>query len=202
VKIGNLHINWMSYDHQLIIERRVAQTITTQPEPRMIIARMARSEVKNYLAELAEEAEVPFGNPAGFLRGIRTYLDGISSTTPLTDPDEPYDAAADAPFNVIDKITLHDTTEDREFCGATPDLPEEIKWPVCSLAPHEDDRHESADYYWIDGSPAVLMSEPVLVALSLKCRMYGAQDYHTPCSGTVDDGTGGACLCRCHGRFY
>jgi len=43
------------------------------PEPgygREVIAKMARSEVKNYLADLAEQAEVPFDDPVSFLRNI------------------------------------------------------------------------------------------------------------------------------------
>lgn len=34
---------------------------------RALIAKMARSEVKNYLAELAEQAGVPFTSPVGFI---------------------------------------------------------------------------------------------------------------------------------------
>lgn len=40
------------------------------PEVSESVARMARSEVKNYLAELAEEAEIPFGGAAEFLRVV------------------------------------------------------------------------------------------------------------------------------------
>lgn len=38
------------------------------------VSRMARSEVKNYLAELAEDAEMPFSSPEAFLRLVRTKL--------------------------------------------------------------------------------------------------------------------------------
>lgn len=37
---------------------------------RELVARMARSEAKSYLAALAEEASLPFGTPAQFLAGI------------------------------------------------------------------------------------------------------------------------------------
>jgi hypothetical protein len=33
--------------------------------------------------------------------------------------------------------------------------------------------------------------------LSLKCKLY-ADRQHRPCSGTIDDGTGRLCECRCH----
>lgn len=40
------------------------------PMGRMHIARMARSEVKNYLAELAEKAEMPFNSPSEFIKAL------------------------------------------------------------------------------------------------------------------------------------
>jgi len=40
------------------------------PAGRQLVARMARSEVKNYLAELAEQAEVPFDDPVSCLRNV------------------------------------------------------------------------------------------------------------------------------------
>jgi hypothetical protein len=179
VKIGRLHVNWMSYEHQLLIEARVAHTIRTQPEPRNIIAKMARSEVKNYLAQLAEEAEMPFGDPAGFLRAIQFNVTqwgsnvtqwGSSSTNPQPDDDR------------------------RDFCNATP---KDCTWPVCNRLEHDDDWHESADYNWTGGSPAVLKSGSG--ALSLKCKMYGDRQ-HTPCSGTSDEDVPRPCTCACHGQ--
>jgi hypothetical protein len=41
------------------------------PSALAVVAKMARSEVKNYMAELAEDAGVPFGSPAVFLRLIQ-----------------------------------------------------------------------------------------------------------------------------------
>ena len=51
------------------IEDRVNEHLVTQ-DVRKIIARMARSEVKNYLADLAERAEVPFDGPENCLRNV------------------------------------------------------------------------------------------------------------------------------------
>lgn len=59
-------------------QRRVKKTVKelateylASQEAREIVARMARSEVKNYLAELAEGAEMPFGDGASFLAYVR-----------------------------------------------------------------------------------------------------------------------------------
>ena len=46
------------------------------PEVSALIAKMARSEVKNYLAELAEKAEMPFHGADGFLRDIQLVVMG------------------------------------------------------------------------------------------------------------------------------
>jgi hypothetical protein len=48
---------------------------------------------------------------------------------------------------------------DGEFCCATPGMPKGVNWPVCSRRPHDDNRHESADYYWIDRGPAAIKSD-------------------------------------------
>lgn len=40
------------------------------PAASAIIARVARGEVKDYLAEIAEQAGVPFSGPAEFVRGL------------------------------------------------------------------------------------------------------------------------------------
>lgn len=47
---------------------RIRRFVAVDPAIRQVIARMARSEVKNYLAQLAEEAEVPFDDPVSCLR--------------------------------------------------------------------------------------------------------------------------------------
>lgn len=43
------------------------------PAASAIVAKVARSEVKNYLAELAEQAEVPFTGPVEFIRGLHIF---------------------------------------------------------------------------------------------------------------------------------
>jgi hypothetical protein len=83
------------------------------------VAKMARSEVKNYLAELAEESELPFGDVAGFLRGLKTLMAGVSTTNLAH--DEPADGCnctcsncsgcLDAPFNVIDMEEAQDAQD-------------------------------------------------------------------------------------------
>ena len=40
------------------------------PVARAVVAKTARSEVKNYLALLAEEAGLPFGDPVQFLTAL------------------------------------------------------------------------------------------------------------------------------------
>lgn len=40
------------------------------PAAAAIVARVARGEVKNYLAEIAEQAGVPFGAPADFVHQV------------------------------------------------------------------------------------------------------------------------------------
>jgi type III secretion system FlhB-like substrate exporter len=70
MKIGALHITWRT--SQKIRDDRLAVLtyLATTESARAIIAKMARAEVKNYLAELAEQAEVPFGDPAEFVRDL------------------------------------------------------------------------------------------------------------------------------------
>jgi hypothetical protein len=38
---------------------------------------------------------------------------------------------------------------------------------------------------------------PLVLPMSLKCRIYG-NAAHAPCSGTRDDGSGDPCECWCH----
>jgi hypothetical protein len=106
MKIGPIEIMWHPGTTTTLREA-VLEHMKTDPEVGMIAAKMARSEVKNYLAALAERAEYPFDSPAGFLRAIRVNLTHFGTSANLND-DEPYDQDADAPFNVIDKITLRD----------------------------------------------------------------------------------------------
>jgi hypothetical protein len=69
MKIGNLHMTWLTSQAARNQEDVVIRFLRDHPAGHAVIARMARSEVKNYLAELAEAAEVPFGDPVQFIRG-------------------------------------------------------------------------------------------------------------------------------------
>jgi hypothetical protein len=161
VRIGNLSAAWLP-GRQVI--GQACRDFLGGPSSHQAVARMARSEVKNYLAELAEEAEMPFDNPAGFLRAVHLEMTRFGSSTGdatcqctcANCSGCTGDVELDSPFSVINRVEFHgDVLPDDEFCCATPGVPEGVNWPVCSLPPHDDGRHESADYYWIDG-PAVL----------------------------------------------
>jgi hypothetical protein len=129
--------------------RDVALTHISGPDGQSMIARMARSEVKNYLAELAEEAEMPFVSAAGFLRGVRSSMFSITNATDADDDSsicgaEPYapgsegydgaqcvlpaghagahnDSPIDAPFNVIDRWNIYDQETDNTVSPFTLD---------------------------------------------------------------------------------
>jgi hypothetical protein len=73
MKIGALHITWSTSDRDRQV-RRIARNYMVGPDGREIVARMARSEVKNYLADLAELAELPFVSPQVFLKVVRAVL--------------------------------------------------------------------------------------------------------------------------------
>jgi hypothetical protein len=107
MKIGALEVNW--HRGSSTLRETVLQHMKDDPEVRMIAAKMARSEVKNYLAALAEQAEYAFDSPAGFLRGIRVNLTHFGSVTNLNlGEDEAYDQDADSPFNLLDHIVVRD----------------------------------------------------------------------------------------------
>ena len=72
------------YNSATALRDKALEMLSTDPTIRQLIAKMARSEVKNYLAELAEEAELPFGNPASFLRNVGVMTRGVTQTR---DPD-------------------------------------------------------------------------------------------------------------------
>jgi hypothetical protein len=170
MKIGTIEINWHRGSTTTLREA-VLEQMKTDPEVRVIAAKMARSEVKNYLAALAEEADYAFDSPAGFLRAIRV---NISTTNlPARDEDEPYDQEMDAPFNVIDTITVVDKITGKVLADG--------EFPSTVIN---------------SGIPDLTNAPP----LSLKCKVYGDQS-HTPCSGTVDDGTNSLCTCQCHMRW-
>lgn len=60
------------------------------PVARAVVAKIARSEVKNYLAELAEQADIPFISPLGFVTALQGASRGVASgdlTVVVTRPD-------------------------------------------------------------------------------------------------------------------
>lgn len=59
MKIGNLHIAWMSSRTEEMVGIELRKQLRSL-ETRESIARISRSEVKNYLAEVAERAEIPY----------------------------------------------------------------------------------------------------------------------------------------------
>jgi hypothetical protein len=107
MKIGAVEIHW--HPGTSTLRESVLEHMKADPEVRMLAAKMTRSEVKNYLAALAEQAEYPFDSPAGFLRAIRVNLTNFGSAANLDrDGDDPYDQDADAPFNVFEHVVIRD----------------------------------------------------------------------------------------------
>lgn len=82
MKAGPFEFHWHPGPGTVAAE--VRDYLAGAPEVQRAVARMARSEVKNYLAELAEEADVPFGSPSGFLGAVRAMLaeDSVIDTLP------------------------------------------------------------------------------------------------------------------------
>jgi len=77
MRIGAIEVHWLRR-HPVSGLRELPWGALRQdlsPAARQAVARVARSEVKNYLAELAEDSEIPFGNPAGFLRNLKNIMD-------------------------------------------------------------------------------------------------------------------------------
>lgn len=69
MKIGALEIYW--HPGGSSIHKAITSMVKTYPPFHSLVAKMARSEVKNYIAELAEQAERPFNDPAQFLRDLK-----------------------------------------------------------------------------------------------------------------------------------
>lgn len=69
MKIGALEIHW--HPGTSTLRTTVLQHLRDDPQVQIIAARMARAEVKNYLAELCEQAEVPFTGPVEFVRDLK-----------------------------------------------------------------------------------------------------------------------------------
>lgn len=70
MRIGPLEIAWRVSHKRRDDEAAVLSYLSDHPRPREIVCRMARSEVKNVLAEYAEQAEVPFDDPVSCLRNV------------------------------------------------------------------------------------------------------------------------------------
>jgi hypothetical protein len=70
MKLGALEIYW--HPGTSTLRETVLRHLRDDPQVRVIAARMARSEVKNYLANLAELCEMPFTSPEGLIQALRT----------------------------------------------------------------------------------------------------------------------------------
>jgi hypothetical protein len=70
VKIGALHVTWLTSQKRRDGEAAVLTYLAHHPKARELTAKLARSEIKNYLAGLAEDAEVPFDDPVSCLRNV------------------------------------------------------------------------------------------------------------------------------------
>jgi hypothetical protein len=97
MKIGALEIYW--HPGGFSVHATIAATMRTHPPFRALLAKIARAEVKNYMAELAEDAEMPFIGPAEFLRIVRSETTKTATTGSPEDPanDAPYKMKADNP---------------------------------------------------------------------------------------------------------
>jgi len=78
IEVHRLRKNWATGRREL---PWAALATELSPAARATLAKVARSEVKNYLADLAEQAGLPFGDPAQFLRGLHLNITEFSSTT-------------------------------------------------------------------------------------------------------------------------
>lgn len=68
MKIGALEIYW--HPGASTIGATVREHMRDDPKISQIAASMARSEVKNYLAQIAEAAELPFRSSVEFIQEI------------------------------------------------------------------------------------------------------------------------------------
>jgi len=152
MRIGPLHVTWMTSR----LEQMIAATLTSI-FGRQLVAKIARAEVKNYLAELAEQAERPFHNPSHFLAAVRVDLARIDAANwdPAAQGDGPemtgrfLPSAPEAPSNLQVAPRHAAPVDGRLYCNATP---AGSNWPVCSRAPHPPGtEHSSADFAWHDG---------------------------------------------------
>jgi hypothetical protein len=149
MRIGPLHVTWMTSK----LEQMISATLTGL-FGRGLIAKIARGEVKNYLAELAEQSERPFVNPSFFLAKVRTDLAQIDAANWVP---EPLEHGVAEPLRVVDKRLAesprHALGQEPLFCNATP---AGSNWPVCSKKPHlPGTEHSSGDFAWRDGGRVI-----------------------------------------------
>jgi hypothetical protein len=82
MKVGALEINW--HPGTSTLRSTVLQHMRDDPQVRIIAAQMARSEVKNYLAQIAEAAELPFRSSVEFIQEINR---GVGLNASSADPN-------------------------------------------------------------------------------------------------------------------
>jgi hypothetical protein len=82
------------------------------PAARAAVAKVARSEVKNYLAELAELCEMPFVSPEGFVQALRT-----SAFITVHGPAEDESRRADLADEDVIYLTATDEANERIWRG-------------------------------------------------------------------------------------
>lgn len=81
MKIGAVEIYW--HPGRSTIRDMTIRHLRTDPEVRKILAMLGRSEIKNYLAEIAELAELPYFGPVEFLHFVTEGVKGnANSPTP------------------------------------------------------------------------------------------------------------------------
>lgn len=81
MKIGALEIHW--HPGTSTLRDTTRQHLRDDPAVRQIVASMARSEVKNYLAQIAEAAELPFRSSVEFIQHLnRKVVPNASDTNP------------------------------------------------------------------------------------------------------------------------
>jgi len=83
MRLGNFYITRETTNWQDRVSEHALHWFLS-PRGQQVVARMARAEVKNYLAEIAEEAGMPFTGPEEFLR--TAYR--VTGFNPHTDPPE------------------------------------------------------------------------------------------------------------------
>lgn len=111
MKIGHLFITWKTPQQRVQVTSIARRWLEDRNEGRVLVARLARSEVKNYLAEIAEEAEMPFVSPASFLYTLHVQLAKVS----LTNLERDRATTDGKPVAEVRLATFEDD------CGCNPD---------------------------------------------------------------------------------